>query len=509
MIKKPLAAVTFALATLAAAGAADAGAVGGTAAAPVTSASVLDAMHRVADWQLANFPGARNASGARPRLPFIDWTVATYYAGHLALAGVSPRSAGYLDNFAILGRARHWQPAPRKETRHHADDHAIGQVYLEYAGRTHDLAAVAPMRELFDHIIAHPPENPDALAFDSTDKTRGHLEKWSWCDALFMAPPVLARLYEFTGDRRYLDFMNDRWWRTTDYLYDKTEHLFYRDSRYFNRREANGKKIFWGRGNGWVLGGIARVLQFLPAAYPDRPRYERLFRDMCARFLALQGADGLWRASLLDPAGYPAPETSSTGFAACAFAWGVNAGLLDRAVYWPAALKAWRGLLAHVDTNGRLGSCQPIGADPRMIKESDTGVYGPGAFLLAGAEIYKALILAENPHGTLAVANPANAHRRWASIEIPAAMIRELTGETDPAAVIVFDALAPLLRDTQARQTSAGPALLFQASIPPGDTRCFILVRKPAGFQGPEPLPFAAPEEKNAAVEPLRISVGK
>ena len=49
-----------------------------------------------------------------------------------------------------------------------------------------------------------------------------------------------------------------------NYLYDKEEHLFYRDHRYFAKREANGKKVFWGRGNGWVLGGLVEILQALP-----------------------------------------------------------------------------------------------------------------------------------------------------------------------------------------------------------------------------------------------------
>ena len=47
----------------------------------------------------------------------------------------------------------------------------------------------------------------------------------------------------------------------------ETEHLYYRDSRYFDQREQNGAKVFWSRGNGWVLAGLARVLQYLPAAH--------------------------------------------------------------------------------------------------------------------------------------------------------------------------------------------------------------------------------------------------
>src|SRR5258708_4843524 len=77
-------------------------------------------------------------------------------------------------------------------------------------------------------------------------------------------PATWIRLYAATSDERYLNFAVTNWWRTTDYLYDTNEHLFFRDSTYFDKREANGKKVFWSRGNGWVMGGLVRMLQCLP-----------------------------------------------------------------------------------------------------------------------------------------------------------------------------------------------------------------------------------------------------
>ncbi len=56
-------------------------------------------------------------------------------------------------------------------------------------------------------------------------------EDWWWCDALFMAPPAMARISVATGERKYLDFMNKMWWDTTEFLYDTEEHLYYRDER--------------------------------------------------------------------------------------------------------------------------------------------------------------------------------------------------------------------------------------------------------------------------------------
>lgn len=42
-----------------------------------------------------------------------------------------------------------------------------------------------------------------------------------------------------------------------------------------------------------------------------------------------------------------------------------------------------------VEPNGKLGYVQPIGADPRKVTRDMTEVYGVGAFLLSGCQIYK------------------------------------------------------------------------------------------------------------------------
>jgi rhamnogalacturonyl hydrolase YesR len=246
-----------------------------------------------------------------------------------------------------------------------------------------DPKMIAPMRTCFDEILADPHEG--TLQYTAPDKR----DRWSWCDALFMGPPTWLRLYKATGDKRYLDFAVTNWWRTSDYLYDPDEHLYYRDSTYFEKREANGEKVFWGRGNGWVMGGLVRMLQYLPADHPARGRFEQQFKEMSVKLLACQQDDGLWRASLLDPTSYPLKETSSSGFCTYAFAWGVNQGLLDRTTFEPAVRKAWAALVACVQPDGKLTHVQPIGADPKKFDDNATEVYGVGAFLLAGSEVYR------------------------------------------------------------------------------------------------------------------------
>ena len=86
--------------------------------------------------------------------------------------------------------------------------------------------------------------------------------------------------------------MNKEYKATYDYLFDKEENLFYRDRRYFGKKEANGKKVFWGRGNGWVLGGLAEILQALPKKDKNRDFYAKLFVTLCTRVAELQSPDG-------------------------------------------------------------------------------------------------------------------------------------------------------------------------------------------------------------------------
>ena len=42
-----------------------------------------------------------------------------------------------------------------------------------------------------------------------------------------------------------------------------------------------------------------------------------------------------------------------------------------------------------VETDGKLGWVQPVGADPKKVTRDMTELYGTGAFLMAASEIYK------------------------------------------------------------------------------------------------------------------------
>ena len=107
------------------------------------------------------------------------------------------------------------------------------------------------------------------------------------------------------------------------------------------------------------------------------------------RLRPFKGEDGLWRPGLLDGTAYRYPEISGSSFFTYGFAYGINSGILERSKYLPVTQKAWKGLLSHVYEDGRLGSIQPIGAAPDAYTPTSSYVFGTGAFLLAGSEVYK------------------------------------------------------------------------------------------------------------------------
>jgi len=428
--------------------------------AEIKPAPVLTVMQKVADWQLAN-PSKHKTT---------DWTQGAGYAGMMALAGISG-DAKYREAMYAMGETNGWQPGTRK---FHADDHCVGQTYAELYFLYREPKMIAPLKARFDDILANP---TTITSFDFRQPKGVATENWSWCDSLFMGPPAWIRLYAATGDQKYLDFAVSNWWRTTDFLYDKDEHLFFRDSTYIKKTEANGKKVFWSRGNGWVMGGLVRVLQYLPANHPDRPRFEQLFKDMAEKVLACQQADGLWHSSLLDPESFPLKETSGSGFFTYALAWGVNQGLLDRSQYQPAVQKAWTALVDCVEADGKLTHVQPVGADPRKFAEDATEVYGVGAFLLAGSEIYRGAVLESAKVIPVKVTNPANFWRESETVEL------NLSGKMS-----VMDGLSSRIIDSQSYTVDGTEKFVFQVDLAPNESRTFYVFDASALAAVPPPM---------------------
>ncbi len=354
------------------------------AAVPYARADVMRLAEKVADYQLATMAaGYIPPEAARDSADPAGWVQGALFVGLRDLADRSDNPA-YRQAILARGAANKWALGRRF---YHADEHVIGQSYLWAARHGAGDTAIGPLRQRFDAILAYPPKVGLEHAEYTDPRGVDCDQRWCWSDALFMAPATWFELSAVTGDPKYAAYARREFAATTDFLYDKDEHLYYRDSRFFTRRGPDGEKVFWSRGDGWVLAGLARVIPLLPPGDPDRVRMETVFKEMAAKLRSIQKPDGYWSPSLLANPAKSLPESSGTAFFTYGMAWGLKAGLLDRATYEPTVRKGWSALTRAVHPDGKFGWVQPIGDRPESVSYEDTQFYGVGAFLLAATAI--------------------------------------------------------------------------------------------------------------------------
>lgn len=220
---------------------------------------------------------------------------------------------------------------------------------------------------------------------------------WWWADGLYMVMPVMTKLYNITGNDKYLDKLYEYIQYSDSIMLDSETGLYYRDGKYVypKHKSANSKKDFWARGDGWVLAGLAKILKDLPADYKNRKFFEDKFVKLADAVVASQQPEGYWTRSMLDPEHAPGPETSGTAFFTYGLLWGINNGLLENPKYTSAALKGWNYLSkTALQKDGSVGYVQPIGekAIPgQVVDRNSVSNFGTGAFLLAACEYVRYL----------------------------------------------------------------------------------------------------------------------
>ena len=338
------------------------------------SASEKRTADKVAAWQIQHYSDTV--------APQAGWVYATLYRG-MAEWAIQTHSQSIFDFLVKTGQELDWGMLPRL---YDADDLCIGQTYFRLYDVYKDRKMIEKVIKRVDSVITH----PDTLPL-ITAKGKYYRNRWGWCDALFMAPPVYARMYQLTGNPVYLDFCYSEYKTTTDSLYDPQKHLFYRDLRLVNDRDHKQEKVFWGRGNGWVYASLVLMLETVPSNHESYEFYLQLFRQMTRSIIQTQDKTGAWHSSLFDPETFSQPENSASGFFVYGLAFGINKGLLTDKEAKSALRKGWKSLQRYVNQNGKLGFVQPIGHEPLQLNEEMTMPYGAGAYLLAAAEMTKLL----------------------------------------------------------------------------------------------------------------------
>ncbi len=337
--------------------------------------SIQKIMKRVYRWQLANRTRyVTRSTGKKRFLKATDWERGVFWAS-VATAWQATDDEEYLTGLLDYSLNTGFRPGPLARF---ADDHVCIQAYV-------------PLYPVID--IAEAEEYAVKAIDLMVNEPKPGREDWWWSDSLFMAPPVFAAMAHRTGNRTYLDYMDKAWWDAVEHLFDPESGLYYRDQRYIpdengpKMQEANGEKVFWSRGIGWVLAAVPRIMAHMPEDYASRSQYIDMFTDLAKEVIKYQHEDGFWRASLLDPDSFPSPESSATSLFCYGLAWGIRHGYLERETYLPVVNKAWAALETAVHDDGMIGWVQLPAFNPRDVKFEHNIDYGAGTFLLAASEV--------------------------------------------------------------------------------------------------------------------------
>lgn len=316
------------------------------------------------------------------------WDNAAYHTGNIEVYKLM-KDDSMLDYSIRWATHNQWQgatePDPSKwKYKHYGEGHDFVlfgdwqicfQTYIDLYNLAPDEQKVARAKQV--------------MGYEADSKVHDY---WWWADALYMVMPVMTKMYQLTGDKKYLDKLYENLLYSDSIMLDSETGLYFRDGKYVwpNHKSANGKKDFWARGDGWVLAGLAKVLQDMPETYVWQPFFVHKYTRLARAVAKCQQPQGYWTRSMLDPAHAPGPETSGTAFFCYGLLWGVNHGYLQNKEFAPVIQRAWKYLTeTALQRDGRVGYVQPIGerAIPGQTVDANSQAnFGVGAFLLAACE---------------------------------------------------------------------------------------------------------------------------
>lgn len=347
-----------------------------------TRQEVISTIEKVNDyWQTHNSARCRGF-----------WDNAAYFTGNQEVYALTGKQK-YLDYSIEWAEYNNWKGATQTdknqwqyktygEGMNHvlfADWQICFQVYIDLYKQEHRAERLQRTLE----VMCYQASTPDN-------------DYWWWADALYMGMPIFTKLYTVTHDQKLLDKQYECFHWTDSLLFDKEAQIYYRDGKYVYpkvKTACNEGKSFWARGAGWVLAGLAKVLQDLPKDSKYRPFYVDRFKQLAAGVARCQQPEGYWTRSMLCPDDAPGYETSGTAFFTYGLLWGVNNGILPAKQYAPTIDKAWKYLYeTALQPDGSIGYVQPIGEKPdptRTVNAKSQAPFGTGAWLLAACEYTK------------------------------------------------------------------------------------------------------------------------
>ena len=430
-----------------------------------TTADVEDVIRKVNTyWQSNNSAEVRSF-----------WDNAAYHTGNMEVYKLL-KDKQMLNYSMRWAEHNHWKGATEPDpAKWKYKQYGEGQDYVLFGDwqicfQTYiDLYNLAPSKKK----IARAKE---VMSYEANSKAHDY---WWWADALYMVMPVMTKMYKLTGEEKFLDKLYENLCYCDSIMLDNETGLYFRDGKYVypKHKTASGKKDFWARGDGWVLAGLAKVLQDMPKSYKHYQFFADKFVTLAEAVKKIQQPQGHWTRSMMDPEQAPGYETSGTAFFCYGMLWGVNNGYLTKKEFEPAIEKAWNYLTTvAMQQNGKIGYVQPIGerAIPGQTVDANSEAnFGVGAFLLSACEYHRYL---ETGKVALNFSNESNVQRQEV-VEVDLQAVCNQLGVDADCPLVVENAIG---QEVSYQKTYNGKLLLYISLHPHGKAVYTVSKGKPA-----------------------------
>jgi rhamnogalacturonyl hydrolase YesR len=216
----------------------------------------------------------------------------------------------------------------------------------------------------------------------------------AWVDSLFHVVPLLVRHGRLANEPSEIELAAEQVARFMRAVQDPRSGLV---THGFSERDGKvvtepplTARVFWLRGQGWVLVSGVEAWAALPQEHPLRAELGVRLQRLASALLVHQSATGLFHTLVDRAATYK--ETAGSALVVAGLARGARVGLLDARAA-TAAARGMRGLLEilkqdgerHVVPGTSLGT-NPWPAIYEHVPTAPQVSYGVGAFLLAACE---------------------------------------------------------------------------------------------------------------------------
>lgn len=231
---------------------------------------------------------------------------------------------------------------------------SFGALMLEISDEYSDTdkkTALKLAKRIAEHIMKKQHRKADGALFRiSPDGTES-----MWADDLYMCIPFLLNYYKITKDVIYLDEAVKQMLLYKKYLFMENDGIL-SHTYIFNMNSPS--KMPWGRGNGWAMYSLAKILEVLPKKHKEYRELVKYFNTLSDGYIKNQAESGLFHQLINYHDTYE--ETSSTSMFLYAFSSVYGLGILNDTKLFEASKKASNGIINKcVDKEGNVyGVCR-------------------------------------------------------------------------------------------------------------------------------------------------------